>query len=59
VSAPDRDDFVDDPSLGWVMPTGETVRKADAAMARLAKQLCPFCGLSLDEDGRCDREGCQ
>ena len=39
--------------------TGATVRKADAAMARLAKQLCPGCGLSLNEDGECNRETCR
>lgn len=38
---------------GSPMPTGDTVRKADAAMARTEKGLCPSCAKPVNEDGGC------
>lgn len=53
-----REWFYSQPGFHNYPVTGETVRKTDEAMARLAKQLCPGCGLALNEDGGCNREGC-
>lgn len=36
-----------------VMPTGSTVRKVDAVMARTDQGLCPDCGQRVEGGERC------
>lgn len=42
------------PVLGDALPSGDAIRRADAAIARAAKGLCPECEAPLNEDGGCD-----
>lgn len=41
------------------MPTGDTVRKTDAAMAASDRGECPFCYAPIDEEGFCTSEDCR
>jgi len=38
------------------MPSGKAIRRADLALSRSLKGLCPSCGGPLDDEGRCEKE---
>lgn len=47
------------PVLGDAPPSGDAIRRADAAMAASEHGLCPFCYAPIDEEGFCTDKECR